>query len=241
MNINETIVGRAFSSSEPFSPPVGYAGPNGPFLGASSVTRTGATGNDGYSELSVLNQGPNDSIHWHLDTGGDDHTGHLLIYWDKSNFLGSLSTTPNLELGVGAFTISTAQASGNHADEFLRWVVRDGSQFYVSEATVALSNNSDIVTPYSALVNWSAYNPVGPVGAPSLTDLQSIDFDATGPYSPHSFTDVTGLGFYVEHEAPTGPIHVHIEGFSASLVPEPSSGIFCLLGLCTLTAYRRRH
>ena len=206
------------------------------------MTRTGGGGiNDGYSELGIINQGPNDSIHWHVDTGGDDHTFHLLLYWDKADFFGSLSSTPNLDLTEGAFTISTAQSSGNHSDELLRWVVRDGDQFYVSEGTITLTNNSEIITPYSSLVNWSEYNPIDPAGTATLSDLLSIDFNEAGTYAPHVFTDVTGLGFYVEHEAATSPVHVHVEGFNATLVPEPSGSILILLGFAGLTGIRRRH
>jgi hypothetical protein len=238
--VGGTIVGRAYSADTPFSPPTDYSGTSGTFFGASSVTRSGTSSNDGFSELGIIDQGPNDSIHWHVDTGGDDHTFHLLVYWDKADFLGPLSTTPNLDLSQGAFTIGTSQSSGNHSDELLPWVVRDGNQFYVSESTITLTNNSEITTPYSSLVNWAEYNPVDPAGATTLTDLQSIDFDEAGPYSPQTFSNVTGLGFYVEHEAATGPIHVHIEGFEASLIPEPSSALLCFLSLGGLVGFRRR-
>ena len=196
--------------------------------------------NDGFSEVSILNQGPNDSIHWHVDTGGDDHTFHLLLFWDKVDFLGSLATTPNLDLSEGAFTLGTAQASGHHSDELLRWVVRDGNQFYISEGTITLSNNADYLVPYSSLTNWAAYNPADPTGTAGTSDLQSLDFNEAGSYSPQTFTDVTGLGFYVEHEAATGPIHVHIEGFGAALVPEPTTGLLALLGLGGLFCRRMR-
>ena len=103
--------------------------------------------NDGFSELTILNQGPNDSIHYHVDTGGDAHTFHLLTYWDKADFLNGLDTDPNLYLGLGGFSLSTAQASGHHSDEILYWVVRDGGQFYIAEDTITLSNNSDYFVP----------------------------------------------------------------------------------------------
>ena len=237
---NNSIAGRSLSHTTPLNPGVGYSGTSGTFYGGGSVSRenSGLT-NDGYSELSVLNQGPNDSLHWHVDTGGDSHTFHLLLYWDKGDFLNGLSTTTNVDLSQGGFTLSTAQASANHTDELLRWVVRDGSQFFVSESTITLANNSDYSVMYSNLANWAAYNPVDPVGTPTAADLWSLDFDEGSVFSPHTFTDVTAVGFYMEHEAATGPIHVHIEGFGATFIPEPSS-ILLLLGSLGLVARRRR-
>ena len=235
----DSVTGRALSLDSPFSPTSGYSGVSDTFYGGGSVTREGTGTNDGFSEISILNQGPNDSIHWHVDTGGDSHTFHVLIYWDKSDFLGGLDAISNLTLGGGGATITTAQASGHHTDELLRWVVRDGTQFYVSDETVTLTNNDTFSVTYENVGNWAGYSPNDPAGAPTLADLQSLDFDESGPYNPHTFTDVTGLGFYVEHEAATGPIHVHIEEFSAT-IPEPSHALLTLLGLSLLSARRRR-
>ena len=239
INTVDSIAGRALSTNSPLSPPAGYAGTSGTFYGGGSVTRANSLANDGFSELTVLNQGSNDSLHWHVDTGGDSHTFHLLVYWDKADFLNGLSTTANLGLSEGGFSLSTSQSSGHQTDELLRWVVRDGSQFYVSQNTTTLLNNSTFNVAYSTLTNWAALNPVDPLGAPTSSDLLSLDFNEAGPYAPHTFTDVTGLGFYVEHEAATGPIHVHIEGFGADLIPEPSSALLLFSG-ALLTAMRRR-
>lgn len=234
----DSIAGRAYSSTRAFSPSSGYSGPT--FYGGGSVHRINSTINDGFSELSVLNQGGNDSLHYHIDTGGDAHTFHLLVLFDKADFSNGADTALGIGLNEGEFSLSTAQASGHHTDEILRWVVRDGSQLYVSEATTLLTNNSDFNVPYSSLTSWSAYNPndVNPAGTGMEADLWSVDFNEAGPFSSHTFTDVTAVGFYIEHEAATGPIHVHIEGFGATLVPEPS--VPMLIGLAGLLGVMRR-
>lgn len=238
INGSDSLAGRALSLDSSFSPPSGYSGTSGTFFGAGSVTREGSLVNDGYSELSVLNQGPNDSVHWHVDTGGDLHTFHLLMFWDKADFLNGLDTTGPLTLIDGSFTLTTAQVT-DHTDEVLRWVVRDGSQFYVSEGTELLQNNTSYLRDYSDLTNWAVYNPVDPVGDATLADLQSIDFDETSTFSPHTFTDVTAVGFYVEREAATGPAHVHVEAFGATLVPEPSTATLLFSGLVLFLGRRR--
>ena len=235
----DSIAGRALSLNSSFSPTSGYSGTNDTFYGGGSVTRAGTGVNDGFSEISILNQGPNDSIHWHVDTGGDSHTFHVLIYWDKSDFFNGFNSVTNLTLADGTATITTSQASGHHTDELLRWVVRDGAQFYISDETEILTNNGSFDVAYASVGNWATYSPNDRAMTPNLADLQSLDFDEVGLFEPHTFTDVTGLGFYVEHEAATGPIHVHIEDFTAT-IPEPSHVILTLLGLTLLTLKRQR-
>lgn len=235
--IEDNITGRSYSSTRPFSPNPGpqpgtlYAGTSATFYGGGSVTNENPDPldeNDGFTELSGINQGPNDSIHYHVDTGGDSHTFHLLLLWDKADFLNGLDAAPTVGLSEGQFALTTSQSSGHQTDELLRWVVRDGSQLYVSEGTVTISNNSTFITAFSALTNWAMYNPedINPSGAGTLSSLLSLDFDENGPYNPHVFSDVTAVGFYVEHEQATGPVNVHIEGFSALFgpisIPEPA-------------------
>ncbi|BCX47360.1 hypothetical protein HAHE_12680 [Haloferula helveola] len=242
-NGTDSIAGRGYSSTRPFSPGTGYTGTSGTFYGGGSVERVNSTANDGFSELSVLNQGPNDSIHFHVDTGGDVHTFHLMFLWDKADFLSGLDAATGIGLTEGEFGLVTSQASGHHTDELLRWVVRDGNQLYVSEDTTLIGNNSVYSVSYSSLLNWAPYDPneVDPSGSGTAADLWSLDFDEGSTFLPHTFTDVTGVGFYIEHEAATGPIHVHIEGFSASMVPEPSTPLIVgLAALLWIWRFRRR-
>jgi hypothetical protein len=243
VNVTDSIAGRSLRST-PLSPPSGYSGTSGTFYGGGSVTRVNSLVNDGFSDLTMLNQGSNDSMHFRVNTGGDSHTFHLLTYWDKSDFLNGLNSVPNLTLDAGGqFTIQTSQSAANHSDEILRWVVREGSQFYVSQNTTLLTNNATFNVPYSSLTNWALYNPNFVAGIATAGDLSSLDFDETSVASPLSFSDITGIGFYIEHEAATGPIHVHIEGFEASLtaVPEPGSLAYGLMvGLGGLSLRRSR-
>jgi hypothetical protein len=240
----DSVTGRAYRST-PFSPsPLsGYSGTSATFYGGGMVTRSNSLLNDGFNDLEVLNQGSNDSYHFHVDTGGSLHTFHALTFWDKADFLNSLNLAPNLYLTPGGqFSLTTAQSAGHHTDELLRWVVRDGSQFYVSEATSLLTNNASINVPYSSLTNWKPYSPNQVVGAATISDLLSLDFDESpAGFSPQTFNNVTGLGFYIEHESSTGPVHVHIENFSATAaVPEPSALALTLVGMLGLVRRRQR-
>ncbi len=240
----DSVTGRAYRAT-PFSPSplTGYAGTSATFYGGGMVTRSNSLVNDGFNELNVLNQGSNDSYHFHVDTGGSLHTFHVLTFWDKADFLNSLNLAPTLTLTPGGqFSLTTAQSAGHHNDELLRWVVRDGSQLYVSEATSLLTNNTTVNVPYSSLANWKPYSPNQVAGAATISDMLSLDFDESpGGFSPQTFNNVTGLGFYIEHEASTGPAHVHIESFSATAaVPEPSAWALTLLGMLGLFRRRQR-
>jgi hypothetical protein len=69
--------------------------------------------------------------------------------------------------------------------------------------------------------------------------LAALDFDESSTFLPRSFTDVQGLGFYVEHENGSNQTHVDISIFNVS-VPEPTQLIFTGTGLGMLLLRRRR-
>ena len=78
-----------------------------------------------------------------------------------------------------------------------RWVVRDGAQFYISKMTFEQYSTNigrSVGTHTSYILNptqtdWAPYNPSEPCW---------IVFDAaTATFQPHTFSDVTAVGFYV--------------------------------------------
>ena len=186
-----------FQNTTAFSPTSGYSGTSATFYGGGAVVRENELTNDGFSSLEIKNQGPSDSIQFKVDTGQDKHTFSLLHYWDKVDFLNGLDSQSDLTLdSMGAFSLTVQQSSGNQADERLRWVVRNGSEFYVSEFNALLTNNTTFNSAYSTLINWAAYNPIDPGPGPVTgADLMSLNFDQSSSFAPVTFDDVTGLGF----------------------------------------------
>lgn len=228
------LVGRAFSSSTALSPPANYFGPT--FFGGASVTATNTTTNEGFHQLAVTNSGQGDSIHWLVDSNGaNNHSNHVFIYFKKAQFDGlwsGVSPITSSTLAPGSFQLRTEQVTeAGLPDIVARWVVQDGSNFYVSQNTHLLAQNSLYQTDFAAITGWAPYNPT--------SGLSALDFDETSSFGPQTFTDVQGLGFFVEHENGDAVTHVKISSFVAA-VPEPSS--FVLLGIAAamLPLFRRR-
>lgn len=121
---------------------------------------------------------------------------HTLYFWDKRDFLNGGATN--------AVTFDAKSLFGPHISRFLngiddaRWVVRDGRQFYISEARFATeehfpdacrkgTDTSYMLSPTTTA--WAPYDPKEPHG---------IAFEpATATFGPHDFADVTAVGFYI--------------------------------------------
>ncbi len=227
------IVGRYFSTSTAFSPTSGYSGAS--FFGGGSVTNEIGT-NEGFHELSVRNNGPTDGIHWQVDSaGGDHHTNHLFIYFQQPQFTtGFDSGTVGLNLN-GYFSLHTDQVTGSGGSGVdLRWVIRDSGSFWISENVNSLSSNSTFTDNFSAITGWAAYSPTN-------GSFTGLDFDPlSATFASRTFSNVEGLGFYVEHENPlnaTQATHVDISRFTVA-VPEPSR--LLLTGFGVMMAFLRR-
>ena len=106
-------------------------------------------------------------------------------------------------------------------DGEMRWVVRDGEQFYMSEDQLiktskwGLDYNS--VVPTETL--WAPYDPVGPI---------DIDFEQhAASFAPYVFTDVTAVGFYHERDTPSNDSdHMKLYDFRVEgtlTIPSPAT------------------
>jgi len=124
-------------------------------------------------------------------------------FWNKADFLNGGSAVDNKvtfdansSISVSNFRLSTNFPVG-------RWVVRDGNQFYISEAkfgtTQYSATESFTITKYSTQslhpnsTNWALYNPVAPY------DVRFKNPESA-TYTSHTFTDITAVGFYVARD-----------------------------------------
>jgi hypothetical protein len=227
------VSGRAYSSSTAFSPTTGYSGPL--FYGGGSVTATIPVSNEGFHELSVANGGGGDSIHWTVDSNGlNTHTNHLFVFFKKAQFEAPWASggfITSTQLADATFRMHTGQVvQAGPLDIFNRWVVQDGSTFWVSQNSLAINQNNLFQTSFSAVTGWAQYDPT--------SGLAALDFDENSSFSAHNFTDVQGFGFYVEHEDGSQTTHVDIDSFV--VVPEPSGFFLAGAGLVSLLMRRRR-
>ena len=107
---------------------------------------------------------------------------HLFVFWDKTGFLnGGDSQTMEFD---AASSLNVAMT--RHENLTSRFVVRDGTTFYISQQTFT---GTAMLNPNAT--DWAVYDPA--------TDL---DFDAgAATFASHTFTDITAAGVYSERDA----------------------------------------
>ncbi len=242
--------GYAYNAASPavFSPPSPYAGVSGTFYGGFVVNSLNTDGDSGKilqpNAQGVHQDGP-DHIKFETQTQKTDHTFALFTYWDKSDFLnGGSGGTISLD-NLSKFSLSIRNSTNVQDDIHLHMVIRQGSQFYVSEGFFGGTGASVLEPGYLGVIpdggtaeffptmselGWKAYNPDG-------LDLQW----AHGAWGDPVFDDITGVGFYFDTLAFTqNNSNLEITDFSFTAVPEPGSAALALGALGTLLLLRRR-
>lgn len=219
---NDSVRAWIFSTNQPLhAPALEYdtAAPSAVFYGGLSVfavdnaARTLSEGlvNQNHEFMDDLNlMGLGEII------SGEQFSAYGVWFWDKNDFLNGgpdypvrFDTNSTLAVHISRYW------GGVHAG---RWLVRQGGQFYLSQATFAgRTNQYDLTTtnrmddpgdgannpvvrtthvlhPLTTL--WAPYQPGG---APGTNDDYEIAFNAdTATFSVVSFTNVTAVGFFVE-------------------------------------------
>jgi hypothetical protein len=238
-------------SPAPLSPSSGYSGTSGTFFGGFVINTLNNPSSLGESlqpnGQGVHQNGPNDHLKFQTQhSENHHHTFSLLTYWDKADFLNggsgayiSLDTLSN-------FSLTIRNSTNVQDDIHLHFLIRQGNQFYTSEAFFGGTGASllepgrlgDIPDGGSAVFNplanptlgWKAYAPDG-------LNLQWQH----GDWSPQNFDNITAVGYYFDTLNFTqNNSNLEITGFSFSAVPEPSSALIALGGFGTLLLRRRR-
>ncbi len=139
------------------------------------------------------------------DTGweeplADDLIDYDVVFiWQKDGFLNGGDTA---QVSFDPTSLMSVELNRNYdlwrGNSEMRWLVRDGEQFYLSETQLIKTKKKNL-TEYNSLVptdtNWAPYNPVGPI---------DIDFDQNAAvFLPQVFTDVTAVGLYHERDEPS--------------------------------------
>jgi uncharacterized repeat protein (TIGR02543 family) len=113
---------------------------------------------------------------------------HGALFIDKSDFLN------DGEFGTVAFANGDyieIRVDENPTQWPLRWLVREGSNYYVSETTFSAQNTNHRYTFSGANDGqWAPYDPA-----------TNMDFDAAGAtFAPMTFNNVTALGFVIDSD-----------------------------------------
>jgi hypothetical protein len=162
-----------------------------------------------------------------------DQEARILALWDSADFLTSgfnkfdASAGSSLTLGIHTF----ANAGGGMG---ARFVIRDGSQFYISSfSTVETAS----INGTTAGLQWGAFD----VADFASFDNSDANVGMSVNFSTQTFTNVTGVGFLTEIARPNtvGPV-LAVNDFQAALVPEPATlGMISLSGALLLIIRRR--
>jgi len=196
----DCVVYDRFSLTEPLSPRMPWyddEATSAHFYGGTELsfanTRRGRFTEHGVNpDHDSIWHEPRDNWALHMVHGRQESpwTGHAVWLWEKDEFLN----------GGASHRVSFDEQSGTALYfqrywmgwEGCRWVVRDGEQFYVSEATFSGAGphgggKRHALCP--AETRWALYRPSAPY---------EIAFKPDGAeFAPHRFDDVTAVGWYL--------------------------------------------
>lgn len=218
------------------NPISGYSGVSGTFYGGAATAFPSVVGSTpGWNLFEVQNQGSNDMLNFQITQGTQQHDMHYVQYWDKSDFLATTAAVTFTNASQFSITITNANSSMNDAVGY--WLVREGSSFFLSQATFTPANGTYTYNPYVSAVSDGSWAPYSPSGL-------NIDFNqGTATFSTQKFADITGVGFYLEHDVHLDNFAWAIPGFSVTAaVPEPQSIIMLssvVAGIGGYLGYRR--
>jgi hypothetical protein len=130
------------------------------------------------------------------------------VFWQKADFLNGASSAPFVQFD----SQSSLSVSISGTPAVTRFVVQDAGVYYVSNLSFATSTT---LNDPNNLTTW----------APYIITSSSLPFDQTSPvFAQHTFSDIQAIGYYFDSQNNTNQIyHYAVTGFSAQVVPEPTS------------------
>ena len=116
---------------------------------------------------------------------GQAYRAYALFFWKEEDFLNCRNAHRVTFDGESVFGMHISRYWDGLKES--RGVVRDGDQFYISEATQSGVYKSHLFHPTKT--RWAKYDPTPP---------HQIGFDAdNAEFTEHEFEDVTAIGFYL--------------------------------------------
>lgn len=222
----------AWNESTALSPSASYSGVSSTFYGGYFASHDGTVTNAPNITTSarITNSGTTDQIFLRLQTPADTSKTAASVgagvAWLKSDFLNNSTATITFDT-TSSLNI-TLQTLTSGAD--LRWMVKDGAQWYVSNTAHTTSGSKSLSGASLLAETWLAYNPGSSLLEPS------------GTYASHNFTDITAVGYFgwmdISGTALTTS-DIVVTAFSANAIPEPYSALLGGLGLLALLRRRR--
>jgi formylglycine-generating enzyme required for sulfatase activity len=214
---DDSIGYRRFSLTEPFNahpPSLDIESTNWKFYGGQTTYVANDTAPEMPEGSVNVDHATQDDYNFHVYHYKDLNEGaraYGLWFWKKEDFISGGS---QYAVSFNSESTISVHISRYWRDlEEGRWVVTEGSQFYISGKTFSGLGTH---TLYPAETDWTRYNPQ----APYTIDLDKQSAD----YQSISFSDIRAVGFYVAKDS-LGPANIWLKwtAFEArALVNKPS-------------------
>lgn len=168
-----------------------------------------------------------------LQTG----TYSFALVWKKEDFLnGQDSATVNID-SQSAYNMNMGLASssaGGNAD--YGWIITKGTTTYVSEYSTFSGTAFDVYGAGTDLTSLEWYE------VPSNWNMLDRGSLVADPSATGVFSDISGVGVYITSQNATmdNATGIQLNSFSASVIPEPSTGLLLAAGMGVFLLRRRR-
>ncbi|MCC5840648.1 MAG: PKD domain-containing protein [Opitutales bacterium] len=152
----------------------------------------GGTESNSWAEGGIGNSGVNDFFTIRLQPNSTRPVAlHGAVFMNKEHFLGA-AAHQSVSLAAGdRFRMLNIDLFERMSP--LRWLVRDGGQFYVSEATVTPGSPTFTVPADNEHGRWAPFDP--------SAVANSLNFDADGAtFATRVFTDITAFGILIDND-----------------------------------------
>jgi hypothetical protein len=228
---NDSRITRVFDdTTTAYSPAASYNAPvgkSGRFYGGAQATWYNTAAAVTFNPNQIGQSGSVDRIQIGVGAGAVGTTSaiNLAIAFLQTDFLnsgGSLGTFAD-------YTLSLHTASVGAVVPVVRFLIKDGSQYYVS--FLSINTGFSTLSGTANGTTWAAYSPG-----------TNLNFDQSQSFAAHTFTDVKALGIYMEADstASNQAALVRIDSITITGVPEPTSLSLLALGAAGLLLRRRK-
>ncbi|GEM_PF-6452889 len=214
------------------------AGPRA-FGGQQAIRYDANTLNTGFSPVSQIQNSDQFRVNYVLNSSNGDYQYANATYFIQDDWSNLSSEQAGFGTTEVAFSLDTAGFATQTAGS-IRWLIRDGSTFYVSEDSFTPATNTlfESTGTQASADSWAVY-------APTAADMRIPDSGYSTLGS--TFQNITAVGWVLDvprfsNGGTSTSVGITVDSFSSDLVaiPEPSSLALIAIALGAVAVFRRR-
>lgn len=155
---------------------------------------------------------------------------HVLIVWQKPNFLNGQDEAGDISL-FGGTMVATIDSTASGRASNMRYVIKTNGNYIISEVVQSVTGTQTRTPALQAVEGfaWYAYDP--------FNAMETIG----GLVSPGTFSNVTAVGLWTESIVTSNTaLSVTLSDFRVEAIPEPSLGLLLSGGMGLLWMLRGR-